>query len=98
MDCFRHPEMKRLLCQCCNMILWAPLTANVHFSKNFQRRKRLTGPFHLDKRKTGIIVTCSTCGRSRTYPKQNSWPTEYGARTPSDWRFDLSSSAAKEKK
>jgi len=29
----RHPEMKRLLCSCCNMILWPPLTATVAFKK-----------------------------------------------------------------
>jgi hypothetical protein len=47
--------------------------------------------FCLDKRKTGIIVTCSTCGRFRHYAKHNSWPTEHGAHIPSDWLFNSSS-------
>ncbi|UJR15147.1 hypothetical protein I4U23_002112 [Adineta vaga] len=74
-----HPEMKRLLCPCCNMILWSPLTATIRFNKH----------------KTGILVTCSTCGRSRSYPKHNSWPTEYGAHVPSDWLFNSFSSMGK---
>ncbi|CAF1029245.1 unnamed protein product [Adineta steineri] len=70
-----HPEMKRLLCSCCNMILLSPLTANIRFNKH----------------KTGIIVTCSTCGRFRHYPKDKSWATEHGAHIPSDWLFNNSS-------
>jgi hypothetical protein len=49
----------------------------------------------LDKRKTGIIVSCSTCGSFRHYPKDKSWPTEHGAHIPSDWLFSSSSSAEK---
>jgi len=60
------------------MILWPPLTANVRFNK----------------RKTGIILTCSTCGRFRHYAKHNSWPTEHGAHIPSDWLFNSPSSSS----
>ncbi|CAF3654137.1 unnamed protein product [Rotaria sp. Silwood1] len=67
-----HPEMKRLLCSCCDMILWSPLTAKICFNKH----------------KTGIIVSCLTCNHSRFYPKHNSWPIEHGAHIPSDWLFN----------
>jgi RNase P subunit RPR2 len=88
---YRHPEMKRLLCSCCDMILWPPLTATVRFSKYVNWHNHMKSLFRLDKRKTGIIVTCSTCGRFRHYAKHNSWPTEHGAHIPSDWLFNSSS-------
>ncbi len=83
--------MKRLLCSCCDMILWPPLTATVRFSKYVNWHNDMKSLFRLDKRKTGIIVTCSTCGRFRHYAKHNSWPTEHGAHIPSDWLFNSSS-------
>lgn len=73
-----HPEMKRLICNCCDMILWPPLTAQLRFDEKTRGKKR------------GIHLRCSTCGRTRFYGNRHAWPQEYGAHLPSDWSWTSS--------